>query len=147
MKKTLLSVLTLVLAAFAVKSSGGTVLKGGKDYYFFYNSYNSGTAVEVYKPSPSEIRFGASLKEKIGERCEIGLSDLGEFLTDLRANFVAEEKGEDFFNLYYYSPLIRENVTIGGKKVNLHVSFDLKSGDLSDIGYVTVATPVNYGGY
>lgn len=144
MKKTLLSVLTLILAAFAVKASGGTFLKGGKNYYFFYNS---GTAVEVYKPSLSEIHFGANLKEKIGERCEIEFSELGEFLTDLRANFVAEEKGENFFNLYYYSPLIRENVTIGGKKVNLHVSFNLKSGNLSETEYVTVSSPVNYGGY
>ena len=57
------------------------------------------------------------------------------------------EKGENFFNLYYYSPLIRENVTIGGKKVNLHVSFNLKSGNLSETEYVTVSSPVNYGGY
>ena len=144
MKKILLYVLTLVFCSFAVKLSGGTVLKGGRNYSFFYNS---GGAVEIYEPTPSEISFGADFKEKIGESCEIKLSSLGRFLTKLRAKKVSEEKGEDFLNLYYYSPFIRDSVSIGGKKVNLHVSFNLRSENFGEEEYVTVASPVNYGGY
>lgn len=147
MKKILLCVLALVFSAIAVKLNGGSVLKDGKNYSFFYNS---GRAVEVYKPSPAELSFGADLKDKIGESCEIELSSLGNFLTKLRAKKVSEEKGEDFFNLYYYSPLIRNSVSVGGKKVNLHVSFNLRKlsgGKSGDTEYVTVASPINYGGY
>ncbi len=144
MKRILFFILIFLSAVFSVKLSGGTVLKGGENYSFFYNS---GGAVEVYKPSQAEIDFGVSLKNKIGESCEVALSDLGRFLTELRAKFVCEEKGEDFFNLYYYSPLIGDVVTVGGKKVNLHVSLCFRGKNPEDIGYVTVASPINYGGY
>lgn len=144
MKRTLFYILTLVFAVFSVKLSGGTVLKGGENHSFFYNT---GGTVEIRKPSQTEILFGAELKNRIGESCEVALPSLGRFLTKLRVKPVFEEKGEDFLNLYYYSPLIPDSVTIGGKKVNLHVSFCFHGKNFKNIDYVTVASPINYGGY
>ncbi len=139
MKKIAFFLLTLCLTAGALKAVGGTVLKGGDNYEIFYETDDGGLRAE--KPSLNELRYGLSFEKKKAESCSMSEKNAEKLLEKLKATEVTRESGENFRNVYYYSPFISDFVLVSGKKANLHVSF-FPSGE-----NVKIATPINFGGY
>lgn len=62
MKKILFYLIAFCLAACSLKTSGGTILKGGNNYEIFYEAENGAMTTE--KPSFEFLNFGATLKKK-----------------------------------------------------------------------------------
>ena len=137
--KILFCLIAVCLAACSLKTSGGTILKGGNDYEIFYEADSGGLVTE--KPTSLFLQFGATLKKKKGESCFMAANDVDTLLKNLRAKEVFKESGECFDNVYYFSPLISDYVIVNGQKVNLHVAFGAENGQAK------VATPINFGGY
>lgn len=139
MKKIIFCFLTFILTAIALKIDGGATLKGGKNYEFYYKC--GGAVPKVEKMAENSVLFGVSAAKKEGESCVMTEEEFEKLLADLRAKEVFREKGDDFDNVYYFSPFINDFVYAGGKKANIHVA--KKSAD----GTMKVATPINFGGY
>ncbi len=139
MKKTFFYLVAVCLAAFSLRTSGGTILDGGNDYEIFYET--NGGCLTSEKPTSLSLRFGATLKKKKGESCFMAEADLNALLEKLGAKEVFKESGECFDNVYYFSPLVSGYVIVNGRKVNLHVSSGAPDGQAK------VATPINFGGY
>lgn len=62
MKKNLFYLIAVCLAACSLKTSGGTILKGGNNYEIFYEAENGAMTTE--KPSFEFLNFGATLKKR-----------------------------------------------------------------------------------
>lgn len=139
MKKILFCLVAVCLAAFSLKTSGGTILEGGNHYEIFYETNGGGLTSE--KPTSRFLQFGATLKKKKGESCFMAENDVRTLLKNLRAKEIFRESGECFDNVYYFSPLISDFVIVNGQKVNLHVAFGAENGQAK------IATPINFGGY
>ena len=139
MKKILFYLIAVCLAACSLKTTGGTILKGGNNYEIFYEAENG--AITTEKPSFEFLSFGATLKKKKGESCFMAADDLDALLKKLRAKEVFKESGECFDNVYYFSPLVSDYVVVNGQKINIHVAFGAADGQAK------IATPINFGGY
>lgn len=96
------------------------------------------------------IKSGARALDVKGERFFLPIELIDEkgysldFISEvvikkLCAKEVFRESGEDFFNVYYYSPNIKNYVTVGKKRVNLQIS-QTSAG-------ISLASPVAFGSY
>ena len=141
MKKTIFCIITLITLCFTLKLNGGTVFKGGENTVFYFFSSNQNVC-DTEKPCAEEKLFGIYAGTKKGECCDMTEKEISKTLEVLNAKKVFSERGEDFENVYYYSPKIPDFVTVSGKKINIHVSYGKENGEK-----IKIATPINYGGY
>ncbi len=118
--------------------------------YLYKN--NSGCKIEKldYRAVFSPIKSVARISEVKGERFFLPIELIDEkgysfyFISEavikkLCAKEVFRESGEDFFNVYYYSPNIKNYVTIGENRINLQIS-QTSAG-------ISLASPVAFGSY
>lgn len=138
MKKMIFYFAMFISVAVALKTEGGATLPGGKNYEFYYKN---GSVPRAEKMTDDAVLFGISAAKKTGESCLMTKDAFEKLLAKLCAEEVFRESGEDFDNVYYFSPFISDFVYVSGKKVNIHAA---KSGTGKTL---KVATPINFGGY
>ena len=102
-----------------------------------YRKSNSSCA-QIVKANAFTTAF---ITDKTGESCIVDGStfNTGKFLSDFNAKVVFSEKIDGTTNLYAYSKKIKYFVTIGGKKVNIHVVYQNEN--------IVLGTPIVFGGY
>ncbi|MDY4186640.1 MAG: hypothetical protein SOX77_02115 [Candidatus Borkfalkiaceae bacterium] len=136
----------------AAKSFGESALENCVYELYLYQK-SSGCKILSFNVSDiSEIKAEKlRLKNEVkGERLFIPESVLKDFCLNknsikneicsaLNAEKAFEEKGEDFYNEYYYSKKIKTFLYINGKKVNFQVSVT-RAG-------VSLSSPVAFGAY
>lgn len=118
--------------------------------YLYKN--NSGCKIEKldYSAAFSPIKSGARISDVKGERFFLPVELINEkgysfnFISEvvvkkLCAKEIFRESGEDFFNVYYYSPNIKNYVAIGENRINLQIS-QTSAG-------ISLASPVAFGSY
>ena len=95
--------------------------------------------------APINISDGFSLA-RVPVRCGEGFTagkdfDAAEFLKYMKARTVSTENCGEVFSVYAYTPEIHNFIKIGGRKVNLHIAENKKSG------VIKVASPVIFGSF
>lgn len=146
MKKTVIYAVIMLIVCLCLKLDGGTLFKKGENHTFYYFSSAIGSSTDLLcraeNKSDLDLEFGFALGKKNGECADMTTENIQKTILELKAKKVFSESGDNFENVYYYSPKIPYHVTIKGKKVNLHVSY----GN-SPEGKAKIAAPINYGGY
>ena len=128
---------------------------GATDYVYELYLYKKSSGCEISAFGAGETENIRAEKMRLkndvkGERLFIPAFSLEKFLIDeneikskicsyLNAEKAFEEKGEDFFNEYYYCKSIKNFSYINGKKVNFQVSVT-RAG-------VSFSSPVAFGAY
>ncbi len=158
-----LSALTLTIFCFAKASEGALPvclamrklgLESGECVYELY-LYKKSSGCEILSfAAENEVDLFKALRGNVcsvsGERLFFSNRALAEqnysfgkiiefFVSELRAEEVFCEQGDGFYNKYYYSPRIKNYVTVGSKRVNLQIS-QTEAG-------VSAASPLAFGSY
>lgn len=115
-------------------SFGGELPVNGKKTLFLYKS---SSACEIRESQSPFVVSRAFLK---GEAvCLKNEEQLRVLLSELRAEKIFSERGKDFYCEYYYSPKLRYEARIDGRRINLHVSKS-KNG-------ITAGAPLIFGSF
>jgi len=139
MRKILAFFITILIFIFAVTFDDGGILKGEGVHEFYLFSPSSNAKIE--RLNEEDANSFLYLRKSLKGECVIFSSteNLQKLKNRLFAVKVFTEKGDGFYCEYYYSPLIKDCVYIGGKKINLHFSYQNEQ--------VKVGTPLIFGGF
>lgn len=135
MRKAIVYLAVLIAVLTGVKLRG-SICPIGENAVFYFNDERG---KERVLPDKFEKKYAVYFGLK-GESFQLEQTTALEFLKRLEAKKVFCEAGDGFLNEYFYSRLLPDCVVINGKRVNLQISY-------TSCGKLTVATPINYGGY
>ena len=108
--------------------------ENGENYTFYLGANSS--ALAKASPNPVLEKYAYSVK---GESVQYSGNRLEELTQRYRAKLLFTEEACGVTNYYFYSPLLKNSVELGGYAVNLHIAVSAEK---------TVAgTPIIFGGF
>ncbi|WP_455717136.1 YwmB family TATA-box binding protein [Anaerosporobacter sp.] len=90
------------------------------------------------KTYESQITFTGTYDGKLGVEKRNEITD--EFIRDLQANIVAEQRGDELYTIYAYTGIISDYVKSEGNKINVNIAFTYNEKENKTS--LLVATPI-----
>ena len=139
MFKIVFNLFAFIFIFLTISLDSGGNIKGEGNHTFYLYDKSSNAVIKVMQEDDAKQFF--YLKNNLkGESVEFFNENSAlNLITQLNAQYVFSEKGENFYCKYYYTDEIKDHVTINGHKVNLHLSYG------KDV--YTIGTPIIFGSF
>jgi hypothetical protein len=130
---------TLFLCPLSLQSQ--TVFPVGESYTFYLDSPSSRAKTIVCDSSTplSAVRLCLSTR-LTGESTVYPSADADEIAENYQATLLFQEEAAGVASYYFYTPLFKNGISLGGQTVNLHIA-------VRQDGTVAVGTPLLFGGF